>query len=84
MILAAKGEADEVAAALKAGANSRLRDAKGRTALDYVRLANCGESPVPERSNFAGGGKCDHLDEEDVRKITSLLHTAVTTARGER
>ncbi|HWO38221.1 MAG TPA: ankyrin repeat domain-containing protein, partial [Candidatus Acidoferrum sp.] len=46
MILAAKGEADEVAAALKAGANSRLRDAKGRTALDYVRLANCGESPV--------------------------------------
>ena len=84
MILAAKGEADEVAAALKAGANSRLRDAKGRTALDYVRLANCGESPVPERSNFAGGGKCDHLDEEDVRKITSLLHTAVTTAKGER
>lgn len=81
MILAAKGEADEVSAALKAGANARLRDTKGRTALDYVRLANCGASPVPERSNFVSGGKCDHLDEDDVRQIVSLLKTASASAK---
>lgn len=81
MILAAKGEADEVAAALKAGTDSRLRDAKGRTALDYVRLANCGESPVPERSNFVSGGKCDHLDEDDVRQIHTLLKTSTPRKR---
>jgi len=83
MILAAKGEADEVAAALKAGANSRLRDAKGRTALDYVRLASCGKSPIPERSNFVSGGKCDHLDEDDVHQITVLLKAATTSPKRE-
>jgi TonB family protein len=83
MILAAKGEADEVAAALKAGSNSRLRDAKGRTAVDYVRLANCGESPIPERSNFVSGGKCDHLDEDEVRQITALLKAASASPKRE-
>lgn len=81
MILAAKGEADEVSAALKAGADPHLRDARGRTALDYVRLANCGKSPVPEWSTFVRGGKCDHLDKDGVRKITSLLRTALATAK---
>src|SRR5208282_6570219 len=46
MILAAKGEADEIRDALKAGANASLKDAKGRTALDYLRLANCGKNPI--------------------------------------
>ena len=76
MILAAKGDADEVASALKTGANDFLKDAKGRTALDYLRLANCGKSPVPEWSTFVSGGKCDHLDEDDVRQITGLLKSA--------
>lgn len=76
MILAAKGDADEVASALKTGANSFLKDAKGRTALDYLRLANCGDSPVPEWSTFGSGGRCDHLDEDDVRQITALLKSA--------
>jgi len=76
MILAAKGDADEVASALKTGANGFLKDAKGRTALDYLRLANCGKSPVPEWSTFVSGGKCDHLDEDDVRQITGLLKGA--------
>ncbi|OLE10728.1 MAG: hypothetical protein AUG89_11420 [Acidobacteria bacterium 13_1_20CM_4_56_7] len=37
MILAAKGEGDEVRDALKAGADASLRDNYGRTALDYLR-----------------------------------------------
>ena len=79
MILAAKGEADEVSAALKAGANARLRDTKGRTAVDYVRLASCGKSPIPEWTTFVSGGKCDHLDEDDVHRITVLLKAASTS-----
>jgi TonB family protein len=76
MILAAKGDADEVASALKTGANGFLKDAKGRTALDYLRLANCGKSPVPEWSTFVSGGKCDHLDKDDVHQTTALLKSA--------
>jgi TonB family protein len=76
MILAAEGEGDEVGDALKAGADPSLKDAKGRTALDYLRLANCGKSPVPEYHTFLAGGKCDHLDEDDVREVANLLKTA--------
>jgi TonB family protein len=76
MILAAGGEADEVRDALKAGADVTLKDSMGRTALDYLRLANCGKSPVPHYSTFTTGEKCDHLDEDDVREITTLLKSA--------
>ena len=76
MILAAAGEADEVRAALKAGADATLKDAMGRTALDYLRLANCGKSPVPQYSTFTSGEKCDHLGEDDVREVTTLLKSA--------
>jgi TonB family protein len=76
MILAAEGEADEVRDALKAGANPRLKDAMGRTALDYLRLANCGKSPVPRYSTFMTGEKCYHLGEDDVREVETLLKTA--------
>lgn len=75
MILAAEGEADEVKAALEAGVNVRLRDNHGRTALDYLHLANCGKSPVPDFREFSGG-KCDQLDEDDVRDISALLKGA--------
>ncbi len=75
MILAAAGETDEVRDALKAGADATLKDARGRTALDHLRLANCGKSPVFGRSTTTGG-KCDHLDEDDVRQVTILLKTA--------
>jgi len=39
MLAAGNGDPDITAALLKAGADATLRDAKGRTALDYVRTA---------------------------------------------
>jgi len=76
MILAAEGEGDEVGDALKAGADPDLKDAMRRTALDYLRLANCGRSPVPEFRTLTTGNKCDHLDEDDVRQVSALLKKA--------
>ena len=76
MILAAEGETDEVRDALKAGADATLKDALGRTALDYLHLANCGKSPVPQYRTFTTGGKCDQLDEDDVREVATLLKSA--------
>lgn len=75
MILAAEGETDEVKAALEAGARATLRDSRGRTALDYLHLANCGKSPVPDYQ-FSSGGKCDHLDNDNVRDVAALLKGA--------
>lgn len=76
MILAAEGAGDEVADALNAGADPSQKDANGRTALEYLRLANCGMSPVPEWRDTTGG-KCDYMDEDDVRQVATLLKTAM-------
>jgi TonB family protein len=76
MILAARGEADEVKAAINAGADAYAKDAKGRTPLDYLRLANCGKSPIIEWHTFETGGKCDQLDEDEVKQVASLLKSA--------
>jgi TonB family protein len=76
MILAAKGEADEIRDALKAGASASLKDAKGRTALDYLRLANCGKSPIRDEASEGvtyGKGKCRALDEDDFKQAEKLL-----------
>jgi hypothetical protein len=77
MILAAKGEGDEVRDALKAGADASLRDNNGRTALDYLYLANCGKNPLHEWE-FSTGGGCDHLDKDDIREVTAFLKAAKT------
>jgi TonB family protein len=76
MILAAEGEGDEVKSALNTGADPTLKDKEGRTALDYLHLANCGKSPIPEYHTFETGGKCDHLDEDDVKQVSTLLKSA--------
>jgi TonB family protein len=81
MILAARGEADEIRDALKAGANASLKDSKGRTALDYLRLANCGKSPIrDEQSEWVpyGKGKCRALDADDFTQAEKLLKAAVS------
>jgi hypothetical protein len=75
MILAAKGYADDVEEALKSGADPSAKDAKGRTALDYLRLANCGKSPIIEW-HFESTGGCNYLDEDDVRRVASVLTNA--------
>jgi len=76
MILAAKGEADDVKSALEAGADAIAKDVKGRSALDYLQLANCGKSPIIERHTFETGEGCDHLDKDDVHVVARLLKTA--------
>jgi ankyrin repeat protein len=76
MILAASGESDEVKAALAAGADAFAKDAKGRSSLDYLRLTNCGKSPIVAWHTFETGGQCDHLDEDDVKQVASLLKNA--------
>jgi TonB family protein len=73
MILAAKGDADAVKAALNAGADPSAKDMKGRSPADYLRLANCGKSPIEEWHEFSVGAKCGSLDEDEVRQIASLL-----------
>jgi TonB family protein len=80
MILATRAEADEIGKALLAGANPKLKDARGRTALDYLRLANCCKSPLrdPVRDTITHeGGECRSLDEDDFRKSEALLKTAM-------
>jgi hypothetical protein len=83
MILAAKGEGDEVRDALKAGADASLRDNNGRTALDYLHLANCGKSPLHEWE-FSTGGGCDHLDKDDIREVTAFLKGAKEPHSGKK
>jgi hypothetical protein len=64
---------------LKAGANASLKDTKGRTALDYLRLANCGKNPIrDEQSEWVtyGKGKCRALDAEDFTQAEKLLKAA--------
>lgn len=75
MILASKAESDDVGAALKAGADAFLKDTQGRSALDYLRLANCGKSPIQEW-RLDTPEQCDYLDKEDAQKVTALLKSA--------
>jgi hypothetical protein len=81
MILAAKGDVDEVKDALSAGADPLAKDLKGRTALDYLQLASCGKSPIFEWRQFDTGPACDYLDEDDVHQVASLLKAATRKPR---
>ena len=79
MILAAKGDSDEVAAALKAGADPAFQDNKNRYALDYLHLANCGRSPIEEHSKEESSspreGQCDSIERKSLMAIEKLLRT---------
>jgi hypothetical protein len=46
MLLTQRGDPDEIATMVKAGADERKKDAAGRTALDYLNAANCGRPIV--------------------------------------
>ncbi|WP_277751229.1 TonB family protein [Granulicella sibirica] len=79
MLLVQRGDPDEIATLLKAGADARARDAKGRTALDYLNAANCGSPIVHEqdpRWMTLGYSKCNALDRDDYQKAKRLLINA--------
>jgi hypothetical protein len=74
MLLAQRANPDEIADALKAGANVTLKDHQGRTALDYLIAANCGRPIVAVPQMWEGRGKrCNALDKDDVAKAKRLL-----------
>jgi ankyrin repeat protein len=75
MILASFGQADEIKKALRRGADAALKDTQGRTALDYLRLTNCGQNPLHDatREPTSDSNQCNQLDKEDFRKSKKLL-----------
>src|SRR5262249_9646033 len=79
MILASFAEADEIRKALLAGADAKLKDVQGRTALDYLKLADCGQSPLRDlvRDEAPEEGKCRQLEKDNFRASKKLLEVAM-------
>ena len=79
MLLVQRGDPDEVETLLKAGADARMKDSEGRTALDYLNAANCGSPIVHEKDPrwmTVGYSRCNALDHHDYQKSKSLLINA--------
>jgi hypothetical protein len=79
MLLVQRGDPDEVEALLKAGADARMKDSKGRTALDYLNAANCGSPIIHEKDPrwmTVGYSRCNALDHDDYQKSKKLLINA--------
>ncbi len=79
MILADRAGSDEIAAALKAGADAAFRDHQNRTALDYLYLARCDRSPIPDVSfekQSSGQAECPHLNTDDASDVEHFLKAA--------
>ena len=79
MLLSQRGDPEEIATMLKAGADARRKDAAGRSALDYLNAANCGR-PIVTRSDppgimegIAGYSRCNALGDDDYQKSRQLL-----------
>jgi TonB family protein len=84
MMMATRPEPDEIAAALKDGADPTLKDNHGRTALDYLHLASCGKSPLRDSIREAMEIRyrtCNALDSDDVKKTRALLNSATRAHR---
>jgi|GEM_PF-1391501 len=73
MILSDRADVDDIEDALAIGADARLRDRLGRTALHYFEAQRCGKSLVPgvEQTTFMIIGGCSKMsdDEKQIRKI---------------
>src|SRR6185312_10144968 len=79
MLLVQRGDPDEIRILLKAGADVRRKDAAGRTALDYLNAANCGQPIVHEidpKWMTVGHSRCNALDTDDYAKSKRLLMDA--------
>ena len=84
MILATRAHPQEIAAAVRAGANASLRDTEGQTALDYLNASNCRRNLLTnELTEFLmiTGGECNALDKDDFRKSARILRKTATTKR---
>lgn len=76
MILVTRDEVDEIRDALQSGANASIKDNKGRTALDYLRLASCGKNPIADPIKewmIIGYRKCTAFQREELYKAEKLL-----------
>jgi hypothetical protein len=76
MLLAQRAEPDEITILLKAGADAHKKDAAGRTALDYLDAANCGQPVLQEKDPrwmTVGYSTCSALGSEDYKKSKQLL-----------
>jgi len=76
MLLVQHGDPDEVETMLKAGADARMKDSKGRTALDYLNAANCGSPIVHEKDPrwmTLGYSRCNALDHDSYQGSKRLL-----------
>ena len=79
MLLVQHGDPDAIEIFLKAGADARMKDSKGRTALDYLNAANCGSPIVHEKDPrwmTVGYSRCSALDHDDYQKSKRLLVNA--------
>jgi hypothetical protein len=79
MLLVQHSDPDEVETLLKAGADARMKDSQGRTALDYLNAANCGSPIVHEKDPrwmTVGYSRCNALDHDQYQKSKKLLINA--------
>ena len=79
MLLVQHGDPEEIETLMKAGDDARMKDSKGRTALDYLNAANCG-SPIVHETDYrwmtVGYSRCNALDSDDYKKSKRLLINA--------
>jgi ankyrin repeat protein len=77
MLAAQCGDAEAIAALLKAGAEVSARDAKGRTAMDYLEAAHCGNRLVEESiGSMIGYGSCNALGKDEFKRAHVTLERA--------
>jgi hypothetical protein len=79
MILVTQHDVDYIRKALHAGADASIKDVQGRTALDYLRLASCGESPLddPVTDGIHSYSKCTAIPADELRESEKLLEDAL-------
>jgi len=79
MFLTYRNGVNEIRNALEAGADASIKDNKGRTAFDYLKLASCGKSPIADPIEdwmTIGYSKCTAFDIDDLHKAEILLRVA--------
>ncbi|HEY1255518.1 MAG TPA: hypothetical protein VGF01_12120 [Terracidiphilus sp.] len=60
---------------MQSGAKASIKDNHGRTALDYLKLANCGKSPIAdpvEEWMVLCNKKCTMFNKKYLRAVKKL------------